>query len=103
MSEIKAIKKVIKDLQEYKYTLEPFSRASINTHNEILKFKKQLPIEPTSHDIIEILLTSYINVGMGLVDIIDIFDALEETDKFMYDEGTVTMLYNNIKGIKHEV
>ncbi len=96
MGKVREIKKIIEDLEEYRCTLEPFSRASINTHNEILRFKKLYPCDPTSIDIIEILVVSYVNVGMQLRDIIEIFDALEDTEKFLYSERIVTNLYNKI-------
>lgn len=98
MNKIKEIKKIINDLQEYKYNLELFSPAAINTHNEILKFKKMLPIEYVSYDVLEILVTSYINAGVSYEDIICIFDALEDTNKFLYNETMVKELYSNIKG-----
>jgi len=97
MSKIKQLKKIINDLQRYKFTLEPFSKASINTHNEILRFKKLYPVDPISYDILEILVVSYINLGASYEDIIEIFDALEETDKFLYNEANVKTIYDKIK------
>ncbi len=97
MSKIKALKTIISDLQDYKYTLEPFSKASINTYNEILRFKKLYPVEPISYDILEILVVSYINLGASYEDIIGIFDALEETDKFLYYEDNVKTIYDKVK------
>jgi len=96
MNNTKSIKAIIKDLQEYKYTLEPFSRASINTHNEILKFKKMLP-DPVPHDMLDILVTSYVNLGLVEHEICDILDALEETSaKFYYLNDTVSSIYKKV-------
>ena len=97
MSKVKQLKKIINDLQEYKSTLEPFSKASVNTYNEILRFKKLYPVDPISYDILEILVVSYINLGASYEDIIEIFDALEETDKFLYNEANVKTIYDKIK------
>ena len=97
MSKIKQLKKIINDLQRYKFTLEPFSKASINTHNEILRFKKLYPVDPISYDILEILVVSYINLGASYDDIIEILNALEETDKFLYSEANVKTIYDKIK------
>jgi len=97
MSKIKQLKKIITDLQEYKSTLEPFSKASINTYNEILRLKKLYPVDLISHDVLEILVVSYINLGASYTDIIEIFNALEETDEFLYNEDTVKAIYDKIK------
>jgi len=97
MSKIKQLKKIIGDLQEYKSTLEPFSKASVNTYNEILRFKKLYPVDPISHDVLEILVVSYINLGASYKQIIEIFDALEETDMFLYNEANVKSIYDKIK------
>ena len=97
MSKVRQLKKIITDLQEYKYTLEPFSKASINTYNEILRFKKLYPVDPVSYDVLEVLVVSYINLGASYEDIIEIFDALEETDKFLYNEANVKSIYDKIK------
>jgi len=97
MSKVRQLKKIINDLQEYKYTLEPFSKASINTYNEILRFKKLYPVDPVSYDVLEVLVVSYINLGASYEDIIDILNALEETDKFLYNEANVKSIYDKIK------
>lgn len=97
MSKVKQLKKIIGDLQQYKSTLEPFSKASINTYNEILQFKKLYPVEPVSYDVLEILVVSYINLGASYEDIIEILNALEETDKFLYSEANVKTIYDKIK------
>jgi len=97
MSKVRQLKKIINDLQEYKYTLEPFSKASINTYNEILRFKKLYPVDPVSYDVLEVLVVSYINLGASYEDIIEILNALEETDKFLYNEANVKSIYDKIK------
>ena len=92
---IRDIKTQIEDLEEYRCTLEPFSRAYNLTANEIIKLKDSLPPLSIDYAQLEILVVGFCNLGESNGGIVhDILLAMESEGFHFCEEQFNTIMYN---------